>query len=113
MTGQPHLCTGLKIISPAHADRVIINSYVGARQAEARGIPASRIIVIPNGIDTEKFGPSVESRQAKRTALGYTPDDIVIGMVGRLDPVKDHGRFYSGSKSTGQRKQSPAFFDRG
>jgi glycosyltransferase involved in cell wall biosynthesis len=75
------------------ADRVIINSYVGARLAEARGIPESRIVVIPNGIDTDRFIPSADLRSVTRKKLGYSSGDRVIGMVGRLDPVKDHSTF--------------------
>jgi glycosyltransferase involved in cell wall biosynthesis len=75
------------------ADRVIINSYVGARQAEARGIPASRIVVIPNGIDTGRFVSSPDQRRETRKKLGYSGSEVVIGMVGRLDPVKDHMTF--------------------
>ncbi len=80
------------------ADRVIVNSYVGARQAEARGIPASKIVVIPNGIDTDRFAPSSDLRGETRRRLGYTPTEFVIGMVGRLDPVKDHTTFIKASE---------------
>lgn len=75
------------------ADRVIVNSFVGARQAEARGIPASKIVVIPNGIDTDRFTPSADLRAETRRKLGYSNSDLVVGMVGRLDPVKDHTTF--------------------
>lgn len=75
------------------ADRVIINSYVGARQAEARGIPSARIVVIPNGIDTDRFKSSADLRGETRARLGYSDSGTVIGMVGRLDPVKDHSTF--------------------
>jgi glycosyltransferase involved in cell wall biosynthesis len=77
----------------ARADRVIINSYVGARQAETRGIPASRIVVIPNGIDTDRFVQSADIRNATRKKLAFSEAETVIGMVGRLDPVKDHTTF--------------------
>ncbi|BCY16246.1 MAG: glycosyltransferase [Chloroflexi bacterium] len=79
------------------ADRVIINSFVGARQAEERGIPSSKIVVIPNGIDTDRFVPSVNLREETRRKLGYSSLDMVIGMVGRLDPVKDHSTFIKAS----------------
>jgi glycosyltransferase involved in cell wall biosynthesis len=75
------------------ADRVIINSYVGARQAKARGIPSARIVVIPNGIDTDLFAPSAVLRSETRARLGYSDSDLVIGMIGRLDPIKDHSTF--------------------
>jgi glycosyltransferase involved in cell wall biosynthesis len=58
-----------------------------------------RIVYIPNGVDTEKFRPldcgSVlkarpsELRERFRCQLGFPPDTLLIGTVGRLDPVKD------------------------
>ncbi len=51
-------------------------------------IPAARVVTIHNGVDTERFGD--EGREAGRAALGLAPDRLVVGAVGRLDPVKDH-----------------------
>jgi glycosyltransferase involved in cell wall biosynthesis len=73
------------------SDAIIINSFVGASQARARGIPVEKIVVIPNGIDTSVFIPDNTLRTKKRSELGYGAKETVIGMVGRLDPVKDHG----------------------
>ncbi len=72
---------------------VIINSFAGAKKAIQRGIPASRVIVINNGIDTDKFIPDSSKRVQKRKELGYTENDIVLGLIGRLDPVKGHESF--------------------
>ncbi|HEX8391789.1 MAG TPA: glycosyltransferase, partial [Longimicrobium sp.] len=38
-------------------DLVIANSVAGAAFARARGVPAARVRVVPNGIDTERFRP--------------------------------------------------------
>jgi glycosyltransferase involved in cell wall biosynthesis len=38
-------------------------------------------------VDTQRFAPA--GRQAARAALGLGPEHVVIGTVGRLDPVKD------------------------
>ncbi len=50
-----------------------------------------RISVIGDGVDTARFAPSPESRAAIRTQLGLAPDRLVVGSVGRLDPVKNYG----------------------
>lgn len=52
------------------------------------GIPASRTHVIPNGVDVDRFDAPPE-RQA-RARLGLAGDDLVFGIVGRLEPEKDH-----------------------
>lgn len=47
--------------------------------------PARRIIVTPNGVDSDRFSPA----EARR-ALGFGPDDQIIGIVGRLVALKRH-----------------------
>ena len=52
------------------------------------GFPARCIDVIYNGIDPgERTTP--QHRREARAALGLPPDAMVIGTVGRLDPVKN------------------------
>jgi sugar transferase (PEP-CTERM/EpsH1 system associated) len=51
-------------------------------------IPEKKIIRIHNGVDTSRF--SNGSRETARGLLGVSSDQVVIGTVGRLDPVKDH-----------------------
>jgi glycosyltransferase involved in cell wall biosynthesis len=50
-----------------------------------------RVVVIPNGIDLERFDPARHDRAAARAALGLGPDDFAVGAVGRLAPEKDLG----------------------
>jgi glycosyltransferase involved in cell wall biosynthesis len=54
------------------------------------GFDASRIGVIYNGIERE---PSFDdgARARARAIIGAKPSDLVIGAVGRLDPVKNLG----------------------
>ncbi len=49
--------------------------------------------VIPNGIDVSEFVPSVESRRSIRSELGLPDDVLLIGMMGRYHPMKDHENF--------------------
>ena len=51
------------------------------------GIAARKVVTIHNGVDTDRF--SDEGRAIGRAALGVAADALVIGTVGRLDPVKD------------------------
>lgn len=50
-------------------------------------IPASKVLTIHNGVDLSRF--SDDDREAGRRALGVAEGKVVIGTVGRLDPVKD------------------------
>lgn len=54
-----------------------------------RGFRARREVVIPNGVDTDRFRPSTDARQRMRQAWGFGPEDIVLIAVGRNDSVKN------------------------
>lgn len=74
-------------VSYASAQRIVSlfegNTYL---QIEF-GAEARRLDVIPNGIDPSKFDPALQKRTARLSAgLG---DEIVVGFVGRVVPIKD------------------------
>ncbi|HNP83603.1 MAG TPA: glycosyltransferase [Nitrospira sp.] len=75
------------------ADLIIANSHAGRRGHVADGYPADKMVVIPNGIDTMRFRPNPEARGRIRVEWGVSPDEELIGIVGRLDPMKDHETF--------------------
>jgi len=52
------------------------------------GIPAGKIVLIPNGVDTDRFRPHRDP--ALRKELGIDEHQFVVGTVGRLDRVKNH-----------------------
>ncbi|HEU4349357.1 MAG TPA: glycosyltransferase [Actinoplanes sp.] len=55
-----------------------------ARRLAAWGVPASRIEVIPNGIDLSRFRFDPAGRTCMRTRLNIPPGRFVVGSVGRL-----------------------------
>ncbi|MDZ4287186.1 MAG: glycosyltransferase [Prosthecobacter sp.] len=65
------------------ADLIIANSRAGRDYYIARGYPAARMEVVPNGIDAAKFSP----------ANGEHRGHGVFGSIGRLNPMKDHATF--------------------
>jgi glycosyltransferase involved in cell wall biosynthesis len=71
-------------------DRVSAVSQ-GAAEAyvSARMIPAHRLIVIPNGIDVDRWRPDPDARTSLRQRLGFTGEFLWFA-AGRLDPVKDY-----------------------
>jgi glycosyltransferase involved in cell wall biosynthesis len=72
--------------------RVLANSDAVATSLKADdGVASRRIAVIPNFVEEAAFErPDADARHAARAALGIEPGDIVIGIVARLAPVKDH-----------------------
>lgn len=75
------------------ADRIIANSDAGKCHAVANGFPEGKMVVIPNGIDTEYFRFDPEGRRQVRLAWGVGEDEILVGLAARLDPMKDHPVF--------------------
>lgn len=58
---------------------------------EGYGTPASKIALIPAGVNPERFRPidRLEARRRIEPSLGITPEDLVIVYVGRMLPRKD------------------------
>ncbi len=75
------------------ADLIIVNSQAGVSHHVAHGYGAARMVVIPNGIDTEYYRPDRGAGQRMRLSWGIAEHETVIGLVGRLDAMKDHSSF--------------------
>jgi glycosyltransferase involved in cell wall biosynthesis len=58
-----------------------------------RGFAADKAVVIPNGFDTSRFRPDSSARADVRRELGLAPDAMLVGLVARYDPLKDHATF--------------------
>ena len=52
-----------------------------------------KVVTIHNGIDPGRFRPDPATRVRLRAELGYTDDDLVVGIVGRVTPSKGHREF--------------------
>ena len=75
------------------ADLIIVNSEAGATHHAALGYPRERIRVIPNGIDTQRFRFDADARARLRSEWHMPDDALLVGLAGRLDPMKDHSTF--------------------
>ncbi|HEX2829539.1 MAG TPA: glycosyltransferase family 4 protein [Burkholderiales bacterium] len=78
--GLPRLAAWAEGVAWRNADFVLpVTSALGAH-VQRRGVPASRVAVIPNGINLEHFSAAPPPATAKAT-LGYG-DEIVLGFTG-------------------------------
>jgi glycosyltransferase involved in cell wall biosynthesis len=73
---------------------VVVNSGDGQSGHAALGYRPRRWAVIPNGFDLERFSPDPSARRSLREELGLPGDAVLIGLVGRYDPQKDHPTFF-------------------
>jgi len=81
----PRLCSAverwlLKRCDLAHA----VSSYLGDKLVES-GVPAKRVVVVPNGFDIERIRIGT-SRAEVRARHGFTDEHIVIGFAGWFVP---------------------------
>ncbi|NJR14323.1 MAG: glycosyltransferase [Calothrix sp. CSU_2_0] len=75
------------------ADLIIINSHAGKKDLLNFGFSEQKMVVVPNGIDTNRFQPDREAGIKVRSEWQVSSQQILIGLVGRLDPQKDHPNF--------------------
>ena len=81
-----------------------VDLYIGNSQAccdmlaKRERIPAYKLCTIPNGIDIST-PPDIEIRSAKlKSQFNLPSDSVLIGSVGRLQPVKGHEYFLKAAK---------------
>ena len=74
------------------------DGFIGVAEAHGRhliereGFPSSQVRVIPNGVDTARFQPSLDVAVPRR-ALGLSPTAPVAGIVAALRSEKNHELF--------------------
>lgn len=91
------------------ASLIICNSIAGLEYAAAHGFPRKKMIVIPNGIDTETFKPDPGARWRIRRDWGIADSEILVGLVARLDPMKDHATFLYAAAMVATRRPNIRF----
>jgi glycosyltransferase involved in cell wall biosynthesis len=72
---------------------IIYNSQTSASQHEELGYRAEKRVIIPNGFDCQVLRPDEAARKAVRAELGITDDTVLVGLVARYHPMKDHVGF--------------------
>ena len=83
----------IECVLSVFADLIIANSHAGREYALSNGFPFEKVVVVPNGIDTDKFKPCREDGEHLRKEWGVSPKGKLVGLVARLDPMKDHTTF--------------------
>ncbi|HXH06219.1 MAG TPA: glycosyltransferase [Vicinamibacterales bacterium] len=75
-------------------DRVVAVSPQVAEELAVtyRVVPRERIVTIPVGLDLDRFA-RVDDGTSLRRALGVSGDVALVGIVGRLVPIKNHELF--------------------
>jgi len=69
---------------------IVSDARSSAALHERIGFSASKLIVVPNGVDPMSFRPDPEARRRIRRIWGATSEEVLLGCVARWDPLKDH-----------------------
>jgi len=90
-------------------DMVMANSARGLAVHRAQGYRPRASLLLPNGFDLDEFAPDAGARAKLRAELGLGPEREVVGMLARLDPMKDHETFLRAAGIARARRPSLAF----
>lgn len=77
---------------------IIYVSKQSAIQHERKGYPHELTRLIPNGFDCQQFSPSATAREGLLNEIQANVGDVLIGLIGRYHPVKDHASFIGAAK---------------
>lgn len=82
-----------RLINPL-VDRVVaVSPAVAALTLREHGVPPGRLVTIENGVDVEAWKPEGQPRAEARQELGLLEDEVAVGVIGHLSPVKGHADF--------------------
>lgn len=84
------LCARLSGVLPA---RIVCCASSALRSHTGFGYRADRMVVIPNGFETDRFRPNPAARATLRGDLAIPSDALVVGVLARFHPDKDHRNF--------------------
>ena len=83
---DPAIAATLRTWLPRARRRLAVSQALAARLAALLQVPTERIVVVPNGVDTERFHPGPQA--AARAALGLPGSGRLVLAVGRMVPIK-------------------------
>ena len=90
-----------RLLSPAVNHFIAVSADLANWLVEDVGVPGRKVTHIINGVDAVKFGPRGEVSPS-REELGLPVDPCLMGIVGRLDPVKDHATLFKAFSRLGE-----------
>ena len=67
---------------------LVLSQTMRRNLAQTFPIPEKKLRIVNLSIDLDRFNPNVVDRTIMRDAWGFPRDAFVVGLVGRLDPMK-------------------------
>lgn len=77
---------------------VVVNSEAGKKLHQQLGYHVRRWESIPNGFDLNRFAPNPALRKSMRAELNISEHAVIVGLIARVDPMKDHETFFKAAQ---------------
>ena len=90
-------------------ETIVVNSTTSRQVHQRWGYKGSRMKVIGNGVDPHHFCPDPATRLAIRSELKLDEQTVLVGMVARFSPMKDHRTFLRAAGIVHRRNPSVRF----
>lgn len=90
-------------------DVVVANSHSGRDTHMKLGYRVKAWEVLPNGFDTARFKPDLEAHDALCRQLALPTNSLLVGLVARFDPLKDHATFLCAASICAEQQQNLHF----
>ena len=100
------ICALLSYIAP---DKIICCAESTRKAHIKLGYSGNKMIVIPNGFDFTSLNADINLKIRARKDLGINNNEIVIGVIGRFDPLKDFKNFILAAKYTATQQNNLKF----
>ncbi len=92
-TGWPDGVSRLnRLLTPLTDMFIAVAAPHGRHLVEREGFPETKVTVIPNGVDVERFKPGPDNPQLRKQ-LGVPADAPLVGILAALRPEKNHAMF--------------------
>ncbi len=90
-------------------DAIIANSHAGREYHLACGYPFDKLVTISNGVDTERYRSDPDARHRLRGEWAVKDHEKLVGIVARLDPIKDHYNFLKAASLLAKKRNDIRF----
>lgn len=100
------LCARLSGVLPT---RIVCCAESALRSHSALGYRHDRMVVIPNGFDLTVFAPDSQVGRRVRQELSIPEKALVVGLIARFHPDKDHWNYLSAARLVAQERPDALF----
>jgi glycosyltransferase involved in cell wall biosynthesis len=97
------------LLSRSVPDKIVCCSNAAMKTHSEFGYDARRMLAIPNGFDLDEFNPDPSVREETRRRLGIPESFLVIALIARFSPLKDHETFLNSCRRIHQNHPNTVF----